>query len=559
MCPWWPRWCVLLLSVILVVTPVLGQNQLVNGGMIVVGPINGCDATGSPNAYVCTFDPAITEYNANVTYIFSANAANTGPATLNINGVGATPITKMTGGITTALIANDIRAGQRVMVIYDGTNMQMVSQLGNAATGTGDFSSNTATSVDGEAVLFSGTSGKTGKRATGTGVAHLTAGVLGASPVALATEVAGDLLYANLTPPSTASLLLGRGNTTGDWQEILLGTNLAMAGNTLNATGGTGGLPADTALRAVFYDTATTGDGAPGLTFATGGGSIATVANRRTARSATGTLDTTDGPVVECSAPSANVTLTLPSTAGTQTWLHILKDDNTAFTCTIQAAAGQALNGVTAGTLTLTNQWEAADLYVSDTATPNWHGISSTTNMRRSIYIPAGSMDVSGACALGASATLVTNGPKLPAITCTDADADGVEFDAAMPDGWDGGTITVELIGFYLNTTHAGAPTVDFNISGQCVSHGDVVAAHAITSGATAESATNVDAVFTASAVANRRLEATVTPLTLAGTCLPGDHVFLHALVDATSTTFTPMTDFRLLGAKIEYTRSAHD
>src|SRR4051812_37963782 len=46
------------------------------------------------------------------------------------------------------------------------------------SSGTGDFSSNTATSVDGEVVLFSGTGGKTGKRATGSGIAKLTSGVL---------------------------------------------------------------------------------------------------------------------------------------------------------------------------------------------------------------------------------------------------------------------------------------------------------------------------------------------------------------------------------------------
>jgi hypothetical protein len=52
----------------------------------------------------------------------------------------------------------------------------MLSDLGG---GSGDFSSNTSTSVDGEIVLFSGTGGKTGKRATGTGIAHIASGVLG--------------------------------------------------------------------------------------------------------------------------------------------------------------------------------------------------------------------------------------------------------------------------------------------------------------------------------------------------------------------------------------------
>lgn len=57
----------------------------------------------------------------------------------------------------------------------------------------GDFSSNTATSVDGEIVLFSGTAGKTGKRATGTGYAKVTAGVLSAdSSATVRTDLQGD-------------------------------------------------------------------------------------------------------------------------------------------------------------------------------------------------------------------------------------------------------------------------------------------------------------------------------------------------------------------------------
>ena len=45
--------------------------------------------------------------------------------------------------------------------------------------GGGDVSSDTATSVDSEIALFSGTGGKTIKRATGTGIAKVTSGVLG--------------------------------------------------------------------------------------------------------------------------------------------------------------------------------------------------------------------------------------------------------------------------------------------------------------------------------------------------------------------------------------------
>lgn len=62
--------------------------------------------------------------------------------------------------------------------------------------------------------------------------------------VNLTNGVTGDLPYANLTPASAASLLLGRGSASGagDWQEITLGSGLTMTGTVLSSTGG-GGSP----------------------------------------------------------------------------------------------------------------------------------------------------------------------------------------------------------------------------------------------------------------------------------------------------------------------------
>lgn len=71
---------------------------------------------------------------------------------------------------------------------------------GASGSGTGDFSSNTATSVDGELVLFSGTGGKTGKRATTTGLLKATSGVLAAATAGtdyLAPTTASNSIYLN--------------------------------------------------------------------------------------------------------------------------------------------------------------------------------------------------------------------------------------------------------------------------------------------------------------------------------------------------------------------------
>lgn len=90
---------------------------------------------GSTDTYAATLDPAPTGYVTGRHYRFKANTANTGAATINFNSLGAKTIKKCAGGITTDLATNDIRAGQWVDLVYDGTNMQMQSLLGNAPAG----------------------------------------------------------------------------------------------------------------------------------------------------------------------------------------------------------------------------------------------------------------------------------------------------------------------------------------------------------------------------------------------------------------------------------------
>lgn len=62
----------------------------------------------------------------------------------------------------------------------------------------GDFIVGPASSIDGEIMLFDGTTGKLARRASGTGVVHATAGVYGVAPVDLSSEVTGDLPVTNL-------------------------------------------------------------------------------------------------------------------------------------------------------------------------------------------------------------------------------------------------------------------------------------------------------------------------------------------------------------------------
>lgn len=110
---------------------------------------------GASDTYAATLSPAITGYVTGTHYRFKANTANTGAATINFNSVGAATIVKVAGGITTTLANNDIRVGQWVDLVYDGTNMQMQSTLGNAPTAS-------ITGTDTQVLFFDGANNPAG-------------------------------------------------------------------------------------------------------------------------------------------------------------------------------------------------------------------------------------------------------------------------------------------------------------------------------------------------------------------------------------------------------------
>jgi len=81
------------------------------------------DSVGT-DSYAITVAPAITAYAAGQEFTFKAGTANTGACSLNVCGLGAKSIYK---DISLELNSGDILQNQIVKVVYDGTNMQMVS------------------------------------------------------------------------------------------------------------------------------------------------------------------------------------------------------------------------------------------------------------------------------------------------------------------------------------------------------------------------------------------------------------------------------------------------
>jgi hypothetical protein len=148
------------------------QAAEINGNLVVHGSFNFCDAAGSTgDTYVCALPHNPLAYHANTRYSFLASATNLGAATLNLNGLGAKTLKRQVGGALVDLVDGDIRAGEFVEVIYDGTFLVLVPAQGTqtvasgtTALGTGALSSTKCTGDAGEPTLVTATA--TGARST---------------------------------------------------------------------------------------------------------------------------------------------------------------------------------------------------------------------------------------------------------------------------------------------------------------------------------------------------------------------------------------------------------
>lgn len=114
------------------------------------------------------------------------NLATTGTGIVKVNSVevatvsGTQTLTNKTISGSSNTLSNIAVGSIAATGTPDNTTYLRGDGTWSTVSGSGDASTNTATSVDSEVVVFSGTGGKTLKRATGTGIAYLTSGVLSA-------------------------------------------------------------------------------------------------------------------------------------------------------------------------------------------------------------------------------------------------------------------------------------------------------------------------------------------------------------------------------------------
>lgn len=78
--------------------------------------------TGTANAIVATVAPDIAAYDRRAVYVITVSAANTGPVTANLSGLGVKPVVRSNG--------NPLRPGdisRIAMLSYDGTNLVLLN------------------------------------------------------------------------------------------------------------------------------------------------------------------------------------------------------------------------------------------------------------------------------------------------------------------------------------------------------------------------------------------------------------------------------------------------
>ncbi|MBI2591905.1 hypothetical protein HYW36_00245, partial [Candidatus Saccharibacteria bacterium] len=101
----------------------VGTVRLSGATVTVQGGFNyGVDAQVS-DTYVITLAPALTGYVAGQVIVFTVATANTGAATMNVNGLGAAALVK---GNDAALANNDVIVNRTYIAVYDGTNFDLI-------------------------------------------------------------------------------------------------------------------------------------------------------------------------------------------------------------------------------------------------------------------------------------------------------------------------------------------------------------------------------------------------------------------------------------------------
>jgi len=171
-------------------------------------------ATGT-NTKTITLDPAPTSYYDGLCFAFKNATQNTGPVTINVNGLGARPIKKPNGN---DIAAGNLKAGSIYTVRYNGTNFILQGSDSSGTATPGDVTAGKTFSNDDDTDLV-GTLPILGNRST-----TLTINGPGTPQVVIPPgRIDQSTIVAQIDPSKASIIKLGEtlGGVTGTLKESL--------------------------------------------------------------------------------------------------------------------------------------------------------------------------------------------------------------------------------------------------------------------------------------------------------------------------------------------------
>lgn len=207
----------------------LSQAQSTATKLLSVSGTDTITASGSPT---------VAAYATGASYYFSPANTNTGAATINIDSLGAKSITK---NGTTALAAGDLTSGRIAVMVYDGTQFQLVS-----AAGTGNITFN------GNTISTSNSNGDLILDPNGTGVVFVNCTTSDFGGQSAAMEVKSDS-SGKLYPIILESVQSARGAIM--WNQATSGDNVFWYFDTENTPTFRGSITYNRAGGSVAYNT----------------------------------------------------------------------------------------------------------------------------------------------------------------------------------------------------------------------------------------------------------------------------------------------------------------